>query len=121
MFWRWKNIAILFSEVTVEGNGSEETFLVRGIPREYDDLQGWTAFEDFLLNIDQDTDILVHADAYLYGEGETFQATVEEVAYMVMRMDRDPGFLQSRCDHIENVKFTVQWSPEEIFGQSLTI
>lgn len=52
----------------------EVTFLVSGIPREYDDLEGWTAFDGFLRAIDQDTDVQIHADAYLYGEGETVKA-----------------------------------------------
>ena len=115
-----KAIALLFSQVTAAANDMEVTFLVSGIPREYDDLERWTAFDDFLRAIDQDTDVQIHADAYLYGDGETVKATPEEVAYMMMRQERNPKFLSDRCDHIETVNFDIQWSPGELFGQSFT-
>ena len=64
-------MALLFSHVrlsTPDGNDAE--FLVSGIPREFDDFEYYTAFEDFLDGIGEDTEISVHAEAYLYGEGE---------------------------------------------------
>ncbi len=113
-------IALLFSQVTATANNEEITFLVSGIPREYDNLEGWRAFADFLGEIEKDTEVHIHADAYLYGEGETVKATPEEVAYMMMRQGRNPNFLSASCDHIESVDFNIQWSPEELFGQSST-
>lgn len=98
----------------------EVTFLVSGIPREYDDLEGWTAFDGFLRAINQDTVVRLHAGAYLYGEGETFKATPEEVSYMMMQQERNPNFLSDRCAHIETVDFDIQWSPGELFTQSFT-
>ena len=115
-----KAIALLFSQVTAAANDMEVTFLVSGIPREYDDLEGWTAFDGLLRAINQDADVRVHADAYLYGEGETVKATPEEVAYMMMRQERNPNFLSDRCAHIETVDFDIQCSPGELFGQSFT-
>ena len=40
-------MALLFSAVTVTANEQEVEFLVGGIPREFDDLEGWTAFDNF--------------------------------------------------------------------------
>ena len=57
------------------------------------------AFDDFIGEIDQDADVRVHTDAYLYGEGETVKATPEEVAYRMMRQERNPNFLSDHCDH----------------------
>lgn len=58
--------------------------------------------------------------AYLYGESETVKATPEEMANMMMRQERKPNFLYGHCGHIETVDFVLQWSPEELFGQSFT-
>ena len=52
---------------------------------------------------------------YLYGEEETHRATPEEVAYFMKRIEMDDTFL-SRCDNIESVDFTINWSPVELFN-----
>lgn len=41
-------MALLFSAVTVTAGYDEAEFTVGGMPREYDDLVGWTAFDDFM-------------------------------------------------------------------------
>lgn len=63
-------IAILFSQVKVQSADQSETFLIGGIPKEYDDLTASVQLEWFLQDIDSDETVQVHADAYLYGEGE---------------------------------------------------
>ena len=73
-------MALLFSAVTVTANNQEVEFLVGGIPREFDDLEGWTAFDNFMEDLDEETEVSVHAKAYLYGGEETYKATPEEVA-----------------------------------------
>ena len=110
-------MAVLFSHVRMSArDGNETDFLVCGIPREFDDFEYYTTFEDFLDSIEEDTEITVHADAYLYGEGETFKATIEEVAYFYLRMQKDESFISGHCDHIESVDFTLHYSPDECFG-----
>ena len=110
-------MALLFSYVRVSTpDGNEAEFLVSGIPREFDDFEYYTAFEDFLDSIEEDTEISVHAEAYLYGEGETFKASIEEVAYFLLRMQKDEKFLSGHCGHIESVDFTCSYSPDELFG-----
>ena len=111
-------MAVLFSAVSVTANDQEIEFYVGGIPREFDDLEGWTAFDNFMEDIDEETEVSVHAKAYLYGEEETYKATPEEVAYFMERMETDDTFL-SRCDNIEDVDFNFQWSPEEIFDMEV--
>lgn len=44
-------MALLFSAVTVTANDKKVEFLVGGIPREFSDLEGWTAFERFMEDI----------------------------------------------------------------------
>ena len=111
-------MAVLFSAVSVTANDQEIEFYVGGIPREFDELEGWTAFDNFMEDIDEETEVSVHAKAYLYGEEETYKATPEEVAYFIKRMETDDTFL-SRCDNIEDVDFNFQWSPEEIFDMEV--
>ena len=83
-------MALLFSAVTVTAGYDEAEFTVGGIPREYDDIVGWTAFDAFMENVDAETEVSVHAEVYLYGGEETVTATPEEVAYLTMRMYQPP-------------------------------
>lgn len=112
-------MALLFSAVTVTAGNEEIEFTVGGIPREYDDLVGWTAFDDFMENADAETEVSVHAEAYLYGGEETVTATPEEVAYLIMRMERDDRFPAGHCDNIEAVEFFLFRPPEEYYGMKL--
>ena len=85
-------MALLFSHDRVSTpDGNEAEFLVSGIPREFDDFEYFTTFEDFLDGI-------------------------EEVAYFHLRMQKDENFLSGHCDHIESVDFTCNYSPDELFG-----
>ncbi len=75
-------MALLFSAVTVTAGYDQAEFTVGGIPREYGDLFGWQAIDDFMENVDAETEVSVHAEAYLYGGEETVTATPEEVTYV---------------------------------------
>lgn len=112
-------MALLFSVVTVTAGDEEIEFTVGGIPRECDDLVGWTAFDNFIENIDTETEVSVHAEAYLYGGEEIVTATPEEVAYLMMRMERDENFLADHCDNIEDVDFSFLQSPDEYYEMKL--
>ena len=110
-------MALLFSHVRVSSpDGNEAEFLVSGIPREFDDFEYYNTFEDFLDSIEEETEISVHAEDYLYGEGETYKASIEEVAYFHLRTQQDENFLSGHCDNIESVDFTCNYSPDELFG-----
>lgn len=112
-------MALLFSAVTVTAGDDETELLVGGIPREYDDLEGWTRFDGFMENISDETEVSVHAEVYVYGEGETNTATPEEIAYFMNRIEMDADFLSDRCDNIEDVEFTFLWSPDELFEMEM--
>jgi len=111
-------MALLFSAVTATAGDDQVEFLCSGIPREFDDLEGWIAFEDFLGEIQEETDVAVRVESYLYGGEETYVASPEEVAYLKIRMDRDDTFL-SRCDNIEDSDFQFTWSPNELFNMEM--
>ncbi len=109
-------MSLLFSQVQITANGETDEFLIGGIPREYDDLENWSGFEDFMDYIQEETEVQVHAEVYLYGDGETKNASPEEIAYLISRMEKDEQFLsRSTVDNIESVDFSFIWSPEELF------
>ena len=108
-----------YRAVTVTAGYNEAEFTVGGIPRECDDLVGWTAVDDFMENVDAETEVSVHAEAYLYDGEETVTATPEEVAYLMMRMERDENFLAGHCDNIEDVDFSFLRPPEEYYGRKI--
>ena len=112
-------MALLFSQVTVTAGNDAASFLVGGIPREYDDLEDWDEFDDFLKYIDEETEVLVHADAYLYGEGETSEASYSDILQFSSRLKSGGSFLTDYCDNIEEVNFSFTWSPEELFGMEM--
>lgn len=110
-------MALLFSYVRVLTlNGDKTEFLVGDIPREFDDFDHYTRFENFFDSIEEDTEVSVHAEAYLYGEGEILKASIEEVAYLTLRMHDDGRFILDRCNSIESVDLTCNYSPDELFG-----
>ena len=113
-------IAILFSQVKVQSVDQSETFLISGIPKECDDLTASVQLEWFLQDIDSDEPIQVHADAFLYGEGEVVNATHAELCYFLDRIRLNPSFLESRCQSAGSSDFSFNWSPDELFGQQFT-
>ncbi len=110
-------MAVQFSAVTVTAEGQECEFLVIGIPRDLGDIEGYSIFEVFIQEVDRDTEVSVHAEAYLYGEGEIFTASLEELAYFYMRMKDREDFLSARCNNTESVDFSFTWSPNELFDK----
>ena len=66
-------MALQFSRVTLynKTDDSSESFLARGIPREFADLECYTHFDNFIKYLEGITDIDVEVDTFLYGEGES--------------------------------------------------
>ena len=100
-------MALLFSEVTLTAEDMQKKFLVSGIPMDLDDLDGWTAYEDFLLELEDEASVKFICDSYLYGERKIEEATPEEVAYLTMRASFDPEFLNRHCKKISHSEFVV--------------
>ena len=114
-------MAVLFSAVRLTADNNQVEFLAAGIPRDADDLEGWSAYENFMDELDSDQEVGVHVEAYLYGKGENVKATPEEVAYLAMRADADEKFLHDRCDNIEDADFMIRRSPDELYGVKLEL
>lgn len=109
-------MALLFSAVTLTADNNRVEFLISGIPRDADDLEGWRAYEDFMNELNSEQDVGVQVETYLYGEGEALKATPEEVAYFTMRENIDSEFLRNHCRNIENSDFAIRWLPDELYG-----
>lgn len=58
-------MAVLFSAVTLTADNNQVEFLAAGIPRDADDLEGWTAYENFMDELDFDQEVGVHVEAYI--------------------------------------------------------
>ena len=104
-------MALLFSEVTLTAGDMQKKFLVFGIPMDFEDLDGWTAFEDFMSEFDDEASIRFICDSYLYGERTIEEATREEIAYLTMRSSSDPEFLNSHCKKIKHSEEDVSLDP----------
>ena len=110
-------MSLLFSQVTLTADNNAETeFLVGGIPRDTDDLEGWTGYENFVDEVDKIAEINAHIETYLYGEGEAVKASPEEIAYLTKRIENDPDFLSGHTDNIEDSDFRIRCSPFELSG-----
>ena len=105
-------MALLFSKVTLDSEYEKSSFLVGGYPTGSSDLEGYTAYEDFLSNMDYGAEINVHADVYTYGEKERFDAKPEEIAYLTRRMESDPLFLEEHCNFVEDTDFFIDYYPD---------
>ena len=108
-------MAILFSAVGVKAGEEQTSLLVSGIPKDYEDLSGWKVYEYFLMDIGKEAEVTVDVNSYLYGEGEVFRASVEEVAYMMKRMEMRSDFLETRCHCVGSSTFSFNWCPKELF------
>lgn len=109
-------MAVLFSAVEVSAGDESVNLLVSGSPKCAEDLSGWKAYEYFLMDIGKPTNVTVDVKSYLYGEGDVFKASVEEVAYIGMRIRMQDNFLEERCRCVGSSNFSFPWCPEELFG-----
>ncbi len=81
--------------------------MVGGIPKSLADLQGWTAYDNFVSGSSRYTAANAHVETFLYGDEEPFDATPEEIAYVYKRIERQPDFIGNRSEKICESKFTV--------------
>ena len=116
-------MALLFSAVTVTAGEDEIELLVGGIPREYDDLEGWSEFDDLMYFISEENAKTIEEKNSEKNKKESnpednfvLKFSPEEINDLMQRMKDDTGFLNRCCSNLESVNFTFVWSPEELFG-----
>ena len=108
-------MALLFSRVTIQRDFDEVEFIVGGFPTEPDDLARCDEYQDFLEEIDDETSVIVHVDAYICGNGETIRASPDEVAEISARTEAVPDFLSEQCDCVGEADFEILCSPAESY------
>ena len=100
-------MSLRFSRVTLYSADKTTGFLVGGIPQSRADLQGWTAYDNFVSDVPRYTAVNAHIETFLYGGEEPFDATQEEVAYFYKRIERQPDFIESRAEKTGESDFTL--------------
>ncbi len=94
-------MSIRFSRISAMTEDASALFLVGGRPTVQADLDGWTAFDSFTEELPANTVITIHIETFLYGEGEVFDASPEEIAYFYKRLELRPDFIESRTQKVE--------------------
>lgn len=93
-------MSIRFSRVKAISERSAALFLVGGIPKSQEDLDGWKAFDSFADMHQKNEAITVSVETFEYGEGEPNDATPEEVAYIYIRESKRPDFIEARTKKV---------------------
>ena len=99
-------MSLRFSRVTLYSAGKTASFLVGGIPKSRADLQGWTAYDNFVSGASRHMAVNAHVETFLYGGEEPFDATPDEVAYFYKRIERQPDFIDTRAEKTGESDFT---------------
>lgn len=100
-------MSLRFSRVTLHSDEKTTSFLIGGIPECQSDLQGWTAYENYLHDASRYQTVKVHVESFLYGDEELFNATPEEIAYFYKRIERQPDFIKNRTVKIGESDFII--------------
>lgn len=100
-------MSLRFSRVTLYSAGKTANYLVGGIPKSRTDLQGWTAYGNFVSEVPRYTTVNAHVETFLYGGEDPFDATPEEVAYFYKRIKRQPDFIDIRSEKAGESDFTI--------------
>ena len=98
-------MALIFSNVTVTSNGRSTSFLVGGSPENRSDLSNWTAFDAFVQETPLFETVEVSVSVHRYGGEEDYDATPEEVAYFMKRIEMQEDFIQDRTEKVKEYKF----------------
>ena len=101
-------MSVRFSRVKAMTNKKAALFLVGGIPQSQEDLSGWAAFQGFAKEIAKNEAIRVVVETYEYGDGETVDATPEEVAYFYMRLEHQQDFIETRTRKTGESEFFIR-------------
>ena len=101
-------MSIRFSRVQAIAPEKAAIFLVGGIPANQYDLSNWTAFHDFCKDLKPNETVTIYAETFEYGGEEPNDATPEEVAYIYMRQDKRPDFIETRTKKIGESSFVMR-------------
>lgn len=98
-------MSIRFSRVCTLVNSKAAIFLVGGIPTSQNDLNPWTAFQNFAADLHENEAITAKVESFEYGDEEAYDASPEEVAYFYTRIEMQPDFIEDRTRKIGDSAF----------------
>ena len=101
-------MGVLFSRITAITDTKAAIFLVSGIPSSQSDLEGWSAFQSFTEDLKENDLVTIHTETFVYGSGPVYDATPEEVAYVYMRCEKRPDFIEARTKKISESGFSLR-------------
>lgn len=101
-------MSIRFSRITATAKTKAAIFLASGIPSSKEELECWTAYKSFISELQKKESIDVSVETFEYGEGEPFDATPEEVAYIYMRENMRAGFIEARTKKVAASSFVIK-------------
>ena len=107
-------MSLRFSRVNAMTKSKASIFLVGGVPQSQADLNCWTAFQSFAEDLEENEQITVCIETFVYGEGEPNDATPEEIAYFYMRMEKRPDFIEARTEKIGESEFFMWLDKKEL-------
>ncbi len=99
-------MSIRFSRVTAMTSEKAAIFLVGGIPQSAEDLEGWTAFQEFMADI-KNRPVTACVETFTYGEGEAVDATPEEIAYFYKRTEMRSDFIETRTAKVQESEIFI--------------
>ena len=100
-------MAVLFSAVTVTAGDQEKEFLVRGIPRELGDIEEYTAFEEFMEDIDEKTEVRQYLEQH--------SMTMADFVTMALQDELHPKIEQKEEKSMEKMRTLAFQVPEDLF------
>ena len=100
-------MSIRFSKVTATAFDESAEFLVSGVPQSREDLDRWAAFHDFTDGLPTNANINVTVETFIYGDGEVFDACVEEIASFYRRIERNPEFIEDCTEKVSESGFEI--------------
>ena len=100
-------MAVLFSAVTVTAGDQEKEFLVRGIPRELGDIEGYTAFEEFMEDIDEEIEVRQYLEQH--------SMTMADFGTMALQDELHPKIEQKEEKSMEKMRTLAFQVPEDLF------
>ena len=74
-------MAVVFSRLTLSAEDRETRLFACGIPKDAEDLEPYTLYHEFTEELNSETEISVHVDTHLYGEGERSRPEGEEIPF----------------------------------------
>ncbi len=101
-------MSIRFSCVKAIAESKACIFLVGGVPRSQSDLEGWTAFREYTAGLEDNAQVTVCAETFVYGGEEPNDATPEEIAYFYMRIEKRPDFIEARTEKVGESEFSFR-------------